>query len=265
MSLYVSLLILLRLIVPNCWKTQIDAGLGLNASVFVAMVLLNCFFEWGFHRYMLHTVLARWLQSFTEKHRLHHRLTPVRYIRDPSGSTYRVKSEYPIVQEEQYESQAFPWWALIVFWVVFSPFIVGFQLAFPKVPFLLAGFSAVTFSLFLYEVFHAIEHRPEPWWIPRLKHPRFGRIWRKMYGFHFMHHANPLVNLGISGFFGLPVADWVLGTLYLPEAVLPLGEPVHPKDFAIPPPRWIVQRLDRWLKKRERRIQKPKQGILTVH
>lgn len=252
-SLHVLLLTMFSFLVPN-WKNQIAAGWIWIAGVFLMMNLINCFFEWGFHRYVLHTVLARWLQTFTESHRLHHRLTPVKYIRDPSSLTYLVKSRYPIVEEKQYESQAFPWWALIVFWAVFTPIIVGLQLLFPKAPFLLSGYSAVTFSLTLYEVFHAIEHRPESWWMPRLQHPRFGRIWKKLYGFHFMHHANPACNLGISGFFGLPVADWVMGTYRLSEAVLPLGQPVEPKDFSVPPPSRIVQKMDHWSRNRESRI-----------
>ncbi len=251
--LYATLLILFIFLVPN-WKNQIAAGWISIAGVFLAMNLFNCFFEWGFHRYVLHTVFARWLQIFAEKHRLHHRLTPVKYIRDPSGPTHLVKHRYPIVEEKQYEAQDFPWWALIVFWVVFTPLIVGLQLLFTNVPFLLSGYSAVTFSLTCYEVFHSIEHRPESWWLPRLKHSRFGFIWRKMYGFHFMHHANPSVNLGISGLFGYPFADLVLGTLYLPKGVLPLGEPVDPKDFVAPPPCSIVEWLDGLSKNRERRI-----------
>jgi hemolysin III len=72
-----------------------------------------------------------------------------------------------------------------------------------------------------------------------------------LYGFHLMHHANVGCNEGISGFFGLPVADWCFGTYHQPQQLLLAGRIATAKDFAVGPPSRVVRALDRWVRKRE--------------
>jgi len=90
----------------------------------------------------------------------------------------------------------------LVFLLLDAPFLFGVQLLLPRAPVLMGGYAAITWSMCLYEILHAIEHRPYEWWKHATEHPRFGAFWRKLYGFHHMHHANISCNEAISGFFG---------------------------------------------------------------
>ena len=124
----------------------------------------------------------------------------------------------------------------------------------PGLPVLLAGYAAIAWSMTLYEILHAIEHWSYEWWRNATEHPRFGAFWRRLYGFHLMHHANIGCNEAISGFFGLPVADWCFGTYHQPKQLLLEGRIATAKDFAVRPPHRFVRWLDRWARKREARI-----------
>jgi hemolysin III len=108
----------------------------------------------------------------------------------------------------------------------------------------------------LYEILHAIEHLPYEWWKHATEHPRLGFMWRQLYGFHHMHHANISCNEAISGFFGLPIADWVLRTYHQPKELLLEGRVATAKDFAVPPPPGFVRWLDAWARKRESRLRR---------
>lgn len=212
------------------------------------------FFEWGFHRYVLHSVTARWLAWFARGHRNHHGLTPIRLQPVAAGSDRYVLNRYPIVEEAQHVDSAFPVYALVAFWALFTPVLIGIQLVLPNLPILLAGYTAITWSMCVYEILHAIEHQPYDWWKRATEHPRLGSIWRKLYGFHHMHHANISCNEAISGFFGLPIPDWVFGTYHQPKDLLLEGRLATAKDFAVPaPPAW-VRGLDSWARKREAEI-----------
>ena len=85
-------------------------------------------------------------------------------------------------------------------------------------------------------------------------HEMFGVLWTKLYGFHHMHHANISCNEAISGFFGLPIADWALGTYHQPRELLLEGRMATAKDFAVPAPPRIVRWFDQWAKKRESKL-----------
>jgi hemolysin III len=165
-----------------------------------------------------------------------------------------VLNEYPIVHEDQFESSAFPVYALVSFWALFTPLLVGLQLLFPRLPVMLGGYAGIAWSMVLYEILHAIEHWPYEWWSKATEHPRFGAFWRLLYGFHLMHHANVGCNEGIGGFFGLPLADWCFATYHQPKQLLLEGRKATAKDFAIRPPRVFVRWLDRWSRKRETTI-----------
>jgi hemolysin III len=249
-----ALLVALRLLLPRVWAHQVAAGGLALLLTFLGMHLLLCFFEWGFHRYVLHSVTNRWLKGFAQAHRHHHGLTPIRLQPVAEGSDRYILNRYPIVEEEQFEDSAFPSYAIVSFWAFFTPLLVGLQLLFPHVPFLLGGYAGITWSMCLYEILHAIEHHPYEWWKHATEHPRTGGLWRKLYGFHHMHHANVSCNEAISGFFGLPLADWVLGTYHQPKELLLEGRVATAKDFAIPPPPRVVRWLDGWARKRETRV-----------
>jgi hemolysin III len=246
----------LQLAAPGIWRRQFEAGPLAIVLIFVGWHLFLSFFEWFFHRYVLHFITISWLRKFASEHRLHHSLTAVRLRPASEGSDRVILNEYPITQEEQFESSAFPFYSLTLFWLFFTPLVVGLQLLWPHLPFLLGGYAAIAWSMGLYEVLHAIDHWPYGWWRRAIEHRIYGPFWRRVYGFHLMHHANVSCNESISGFFSLPVPDWCFGTYHQPEQLLLEGRKATAKEFTIPPPYAFVRKLDRWARGREARSQR---------
>jgi hemolysin III len=251
---FAVLLVGLRFLAPGLWSQQLAAGPGAIVLAFLATHLFICFFEWGFHRYVLHSVVSPWLSRFARGHRNHHALTNIQLQRDDVGPGRVVLNRYPIVDEEQFEDSAFPVYALAAFWVLFTPLLMFAQFLMPHAPVYLGGYAAITWSMASYEIFHAIEHLPYPWWKHATEAKRFGGLWRAVYGFHHFHHANVGSNEAISGFFGLPLADWVFRTHHQPKDLLLHGRMATAKDFAVRPPWRFVVWLDRWARARETKI-----------
>jgi hemolysin III len=243
-----------RVLIPRLWERQLAGGFVPFLAVFLAVHLLLCFFEWFFHRYVLHSVAIPLLKGFAVDHRHHHSLTSIRLRPVEQGSDRVILSEYPITEDTQHESSAFPAYALVAFWALFTPLLLGAQFLLPSMPVLLGGYAAIAWSMMLYEILHAIDHWPYEWWCRATEHPRFGGFWRVIYGFHLMHHANIGCNEGIGGFFGLPVADWCFGTHHQPERLLLHGRKATAKDFAVRLPRRFIRRLDQWARARESRL-----------
>ena len=81
-------------------------------------------------------------------------------------------------------------------------------------------------------------------------------MWRKMYGFHQAHHANYKCNMNIAGFFGVPLADLVLGTYEQPALLLIDGAPAGKEVAArlTKTPHWPISMMDNALLKRRRRM-----------
>lgn len=248
---YALLLLAFRFLLPSVWQTQFAAGWPAFLLCFLGMHMFLCFFEWAFHRYVLHSVTTRWLLYFARGHRNHHGLTPIKLQAVAEGSDRYIFNRYPITDESQFEDSAFPPYAILAFWAVFTPLLVGVQLLFPHLPVLLGGYTGIAFSMCLYEILHALEHYPYEWWKRATEHPRLGAMWRGIYGFHHMHHANILCNEAISGFFGLPLADWTLGTYHQPRELLLEGRVATAKDFAVKPPPRFVRWVDDWARRRE--------------
>jgi len=248
---YALLLLAFRFLLPGVWAKQFAAGWLALLLSFLAVHLFICFFEWAFHRYVLHSVTSPWLLWFARGHRSHHGLTPIKLQPVSEGSDRYVLNRYPITEDAQNVDAAFPSYAIVAFWGLFTPLLIGAQLLLPDAPVLMGGYAAITWSMCLYEILHAIEHRPYEWWKRATEHPRFGGFWRRIYGFHHMHHANISCNEAISGFFSLPIADWLFGTYHQPKELLLEGRVATAKDFTVPPPPGWVRRLDAWARKRE--------------
>lgn len=251
---FALLLVAMRWLAPDTWARQVAAGPGPFLLVFAGMQVFNCFFEWFFHRYVLHSVVAPWLTRFARGHRNHHALTNIQLRQNDAGPGRIVLNRYPIVDDDQHEDSAFPVYALLAFWALFTPLLVLFQHLLPEAPIYLGGYASITWSMAAYEIFHSIEHLPYPWWKRATEHPRFGRLWRQVYGFHHFHHANVGSNEAISGFFGLPLADWVFRTYHQPQDLLLHGRIATAKEFAVRPPWGFVSRMDRWARAREAKI-----------
>lgn len=244
-----ALLLIFRFTAPTTWARQFTGGIWPIVVVILNTRLFNCFFEWGFHRFVLHSgaLFAR----FSRGHRHHHALTPIRVIQAPDGERI-ILNEYPITEVYQYEDAAFPPYALAAFWLLFSPLLIGLQFLLPHAPIIFGGTIAIAWSMFDYETLHAILHYPYEWWERALNSKHWAWLWRRIYGFHHFHHANILANEAVSGwFFGLPVADWVFRTYHQPPGLLLQGRQATAKMFAIKKPWSFVTRLDEWSRKRE--------------
>ena len=237
----------LRFAAPGVWDAQWRASLAFGIVAFVAISMLNCFFEYFFHRYLLHTPALPLVRRLYRQHTLHHGLTHI--VRRPARdgrAILCVENKFPIVEPEQGEASFFPWYALAVFAAVLTPVFVLLQWLLPAFPWFVAGYAALAVSISLYEILHAINHWSLEIWSPLLTHRVWGAFWRPVYGFHLRHHAVTDCNESISGFFGLPVADWVFRTCIIPRTVYTDGEPSDADMFRSPRPVALIGWLDAW-------------------
>ena len=250
-----GILALVRWIVPGVWQAQFEASTLAFILCFVAVHAVGGTFEYFFHRYILHAPLIPFLSYYYKQHTLHHALTHIGYHRSKQNNEEVpglidnepiARNTFPIEEEKQFEASYFPWYTLILFSLFVTPLLVLGQWLMPHAPVMLAGYIAVAFSLSLYELVHAVEHWPQDTWDRLIAHPRYGRIWRKAYAFHLRHHADIRCNEGISGVFGLPLIDFILGTYVDPETLYTHGERVCPTEFKSPVPRFaFIRWLDR--------------------
>ena len=235
----------LRLAFPGVWETQFLPPFWKGLVAFLVMSLVNCFVEYIFHRYVLHKAAVPFLSRFYRQHTLHHALTRIarKQTRDGRGLMF-IENKYPITEPEQYEASFFPWYTLFVFAAILSPLLALLQWGLPSFPWFFAGFAALASSLSIYEIVHAIEHWSLEVWEPLITSPRWGFFWRPAYSFHLRHHAVIDCNEAISGFFCLPIADWVFGTLIMPRSIYADGDQWTPEEFVSPRPVWLIRVLD---------------------
>ena len=183
------------------WDQHVSSGILAIVLTGLVCSLLLCFGEYFFHRYLLHIETVRFLRAFCTSHLAHHKLTAIGF--DDGKKT--VRSAYPICDVAHDDQATFPPWGLIPAFAAFTPFFAPFAFSFPGIPILIGGYAAIAMALFLYETIHVAHHlRYDAWWKPRLNDRMFGRVWRKVYGFHQAHHANYRCNLNVAGFFGIP-------------------------------------------------------------
>jgi hemolysin III len=247
---------LLWLLAPDSvWTAQISASALHFVAAFLVIKLFNCFVEYGFHRYVLHKPVVPFLSRFYKQHTLHHNLTRIGRRRTPGGREVPfVENVFPVTTDEQGEASFFPWYTLAVFAAVVTPLLALLHWLAPAFPWFLAGYVALSASLLVYEIFHAIEHWPFERWAPLIENKQFGWFWRKVYSFHLRHHAVIDCNEAISGFFTLPVADVVFGTLILPKTLYVDGSEWKAEEFTSPRPRalirWCDEKSDALIKQR---------------
>jgi len=243
----VGLAAVLWCLTPRVWAMQFVAPAWKWGTAFLAISLVNCFVEYFFHRYVLHMPAVPFLRRLYKQHTLHHALTRIarKTSRDGRGILF-IENKFPIVEPEQTEASFFPWYSMAVFALVLTPLLALLQWLVPSCPWFAAGFVALAVSLTLYEVLHAINHWPFEKWEPLIQHRHWGRFWQPVYAFHLRHHAVTDCNESISGFFGLPIADWVFGTCVLPQTIYAEGEEWTPDKFRSPHPLAIIRWLDTW-------------------
>jgi len=253
---------LVWLLAPHSvWVTQVGSPAWKLIATFLTISLFNCFMEYFFHRYVLHKPVLPILSYFYRQHTHHHSLTRITRRRTPGGMEVNfVENFYPIIEKEQKEASFFPWYTFLIFAACLTPFFALLQWLMPMMPWFLGGYAALASSLLIYEIFHAIEHWSFERWSPLIDHPRWGGFWRKVYSFHLRHHAVIDCNEAISGFFILPVADWVFGTCVIPGVLYKHGQSVaEEKEFLSPRPvgfiRWLDRLTDQTVKARRQRAQ----------
>ena len=258
-----GLIALLWLLAPAAvWRAQTAFPVLPFIAGFLAIHLLTCCFEFFFHRYVLHRPVIGFLSRFYRQHTLHHNLTRIGRRRTPGGREVPfIENIYPVTTPEQGEASFFPWYTLAVFGAVLTPVFALLQWLMPTWPWFFAGYAAIAFALALYEIFHAIEHWSFERWGPLIENKNFGWLWRKVYSFHLRHHAVIDSNEAISGFFTLPVFDWVFGTFVLPKTLFAHGSEWQPSEFKRPRPyafiRWCDARADAIVKSRRARARLP--------
>jgi hemolysin III len=245
----------------SVWMAQVGGSIWKLVAVFLGVSMFNAFMEFFFHRYVLHKPVIKPLSYFYRQHTHHHSLTRITRRRTPGGLDVNfVENYYPIVKEEQKEASFFPWYTFIVFALALTPLFVLLQWLAPSFPWFLGGYLALASSLVIYEVFHAIEHWSFEKWGPLIDSPRTGRFWRHIYSFHLRHHAVIDCNESISGFFTLPVADWVFGTCIMPGVLYHHGQTSADHEFLSPRPvapiRWLDSLADSIVKRRRSRAQR---------
>lgn len=236
---------ILRFGVPGLWQAEWRTSAVAFGAAFAAISLLNCFVEFFFHRYVLHRPAIPGLGYFYRQHTLHHALTRIarKATRDGRHLLF-VENKFPIVEPEQGEGSFFPWYTLAVFAGLLTPLFALLHWLVPACPWFLGGFAALAVSLMLYEGLHAINHWPFDRWARLIDHPRWGGFWRPVYSFHLRHHAVIDCNESVSGFFGLPLADWLFRTCVIPKTIYADGEAWLPENFAAPRPRGLIRWLD---------------------
>jgi hemolysin III len=221
---------------------EMKSGWLLLTVSFLTVHLGNSFFEFFFHRYVLHAPVVPFLAYFYKQHTRHHALTRVMPPKPNAG----VVNKYPILEESQHEASFFPAYSFIVFALVATPIFVAVKFIWPAFPIFIPGYAALAWSLSLYELLHALEHKPIKSWAPLLESPGIeGSFWRTLYAFHLRHHADIHSNEGISGFFGIPIPDFVFGTWVNPKTLYEHHSYVDAREFASPTPRFIGW-IDRW-------------------
>jgi hemolysin III len=240
-----ALFISVRFLTPGAWAEQFHHPVWSIVIAFCTISLVNSFFEFFFHRYVLHMPAVPFLRRLYRQHTLHHALT--RIARKPSangrGLLY-VENKYPMIEPEQGEASFFPWYSLAIFALALTPLLALLQWVLPSYPWLLAGYSALSVSIILYELLHALNHWPIETWTPLIEHKQWGWFWRPAYAFHLRHHAVIDCNESISGFFGLPIPDWAFRTCVIPKTVYADGEEWSPDKFVSPQPVWFIRWLD---------------------
>lgn len=225
-------------------------------AAFAAVSLVNGFVEYFLHRYGLHSIPAaifrdgnilfrfvlRANAKFTREHRHHHALTPEKH--------------YAITAPDQHASSRFPFWTLPVLFGLYAFPLVPLQQIFPRDPCILMGYAAVTFSYAMYEIRHALHHRPyQGWWKAWVEAPGWrGALGKNMHVGHRLHHSDPKLNLNVWGVFGFPLVDWLFRTLDLAREVSEKGELLTVPGRARPKPVWFIDAMDRWTLKHEKAL-----------
>ena len=226
------------------WQAQIEPSSEKCVWIFFIQQVFNGIVEWFFHRYTLHAPLLPFLSSlFVKHHKVHHMLTLVRVVDD------KWKNNYAIDHPRKYRASYFPFYTYGVFVTVFFGAIVLAQVMLPTWPVLMVSVFSIGWSLVMYETIHMMDHWPSWFWHPIFRLKVVGGPAQRLYAFHEFHHelsSRFKANMNISGFVcGIPIADWIFGTLRFPKKSFIDGSTVDWSDITPPTPRFAwIRHLD---------------------
>jgi hypothetical protein len=239
---------LLWLLVPGILSAELAQPGPIALWTLLLGVPLSAF-EYFYHRYLLHSAVLPFMAAMHRAHSTHHNLTSVKAPVNPKEPQrlVTVHSEFPVEEAHQEESMMFPVYAISIFYGVFFLLLaLPLKLLFPGAPVLISVMIATTLQYALYEFWHAITHLPfERFWKPLMEHPRLGRIGRRIYAFHLMHHWRPSTNLAVVGFWGIAVWDYAFRTHRRPKRLPVGGGEVSFADASIKKPLFPVSLLDK--------------------
>ena len=176
-------------------------------------------FEWYFHRYLFHR------QEFFLGKENKLRNAHVEHHSDHDDDHYDTRTV------EQTFKAHFPGKALPGFGLLFSlpVFLIGLLIhaIVPAYPLWLVWCSTigmgfgVVFGYGRYEGrYHAQDHRPVEWWVPRMEDPARGAYWRRAYAEHRAHHRYPGVNEAVFARDGGSWPSKVFGTYMEADVVM---------------------------------------------
>lgn len=235
-------------LLPRTFHSELTHPLRIIAWTFFIGLPLSLF-EYGYHRYLLHSSVLPFLSSMHRAHSLHHGLTYVKAAVTPKEpeKLVEVKSEYPIEKSHQEEAMMFPLYTTSIFFLLFLALIaLPIKLLFPAQPVVLATLFAVVLQYSAYEIYHAILHLSyERFWQPLMDSKKVGKVVQYIYSFHLMHHWRPTSNDAVVGFWGIAVWDHLFGTHHRPGRMPLKDAHVAYVDAVLPKPRWPISALDK--------------------
>jgi len=196
----------------------LDAWVFWMAVGFVAATVFDSFFEWTFHRFVMHRKVKGFGYPFERHALVHHHV-------------FKADKTYHLQHEEDKETVPMAWWN--------GPaLILGAQVPFVVLAFYVGGVALVCGSLlatclyyFAYEYLHWCMH------IPRKRNLERSGIFFRLNGHHLLHHRYMNRNFNVV----LPLADLLMGTLLLrskvcfPQAQAACLPNVQPKGMPASP------------------------------
>jgi hypothetical protein len=234
---------------PTVFAEEVKHPLGILLWTFLFGLPLSLF-EYLYHRYLLHSAVLPFLGEMHRAHSHHHGLTAVKapVLKKEPEKLVPVFNEYPVVHEYQEEDMMFPYFAVSVFFLLFSAaYALPVKLIASSQPVFFGIINAVVLYYSAYELWHAVLHFPfNRFWKPRMDSPKIGPTVRYIYGFHLMHHWRPTSNLAVVGFWGVALWDHVFRTHHRPKHIPIGGAQVNFYDADMAKPRLPIAILDKW-------------------
>ncbi|MDP3962323.1 MAG: fatty acid hydroxylase [bacterium] len=175
---------------------------------FVAGYLYSSFPEWMVHRYVMHRVFCFFKYKFKypfERHAIVHHQT---FKADVS---YELNNHPPEKQEENQITIPMAWWNGPVLIAIASLPFVGMKILNVPWSVVISTTAGIAAYYATYEYIHWCMHKPLNRWFERTS------LYKWINGHHRRHHEKMGTNFNVV----LPLADFCLGTLYLPKKKKP--------------------------------------------